>query len=112
VTAYLLERAWVDGAVHDEVRVEIEGGRFVSVELGVGSQNLSAVPSPDKFRFPRSTGEIPPPQNVAAIRFTAALATEESSGSLAGEETTVTTLRYSPFRTIPTSVARSSSATR
>ena len=33
VTAYLLERAWVDGAVHDEVYVEIEGGRFTAVEL-------------------------------------------------------------------------------
>ena len=28
-TAYLLERAWVDGAVHDGVRVEIEDGRFI-----------------------------------------------------------------------------------
>ena len=28
MTSYLLERAWVDGAVHDEVYVEIEGGRF------------------------------------------------------------------------------------
>ena len=25
---YLLERAWVDGAVHDDVLVEIDGGRF------------------------------------------------------------------------------------
>lgn len=29
--AYLLERAWVDGAVHDDVLVEIEGGRFTHV---------------------------------------------------------------------------------
>lgn len=29
--AYLLERAWVDGAVRDDVLVEIEGGRFTSV---------------------------------------------------------------------------------
>ena len=27
-TSYLLERAWVDGAVHDDVLVEIEDGRF------------------------------------------------------------------------------------
>ena len=26
MTAYLLERAWVDGAVHDDVLVEIEDG--------------------------------------------------------------------------------------
>jgi formiminoglutamate deiminase len=30
-TSYLLERAWVDGAVRDGVLVEIEGGRFTSV---------------------------------------------------------------------------------
>ena len=29
--SYLLERAWVDGAVHDDVLVEIEDGRFASV---------------------------------------------------------------------------------
>ena len=33
MTAYLLERAWVDGAVHDDVLVEIEDGRFAAVEL-------------------------------------------------------------------------------
>jgi formiminoglutamate deiminase len=32
-TAYLLERAWVDGAVHDDVLVEIEDGRFGRVEM-------------------------------------------------------------------------------
>jgi formiminoglutamate deiminase len=32
-SAYLLERAWVDGAVHDDVLVEIEDGRFTSVTL-------------------------------------------------------------------------------
>ena len=31
VASYLLERAWVDGAVHDDVHVEIEDGRFTSV---------------------------------------------------------------------------------
>jgi formiminoglutamate deiminase len=34
VSAYLLERAWVGGAVHDDVLVEIEDGRFVRVEAG------------------------------------------------------------------------------
>jgi formiminoglutamate deiminase len=33
-TAYLLERAWVDGAVRDDVFVEIEDGRFSAVEAG------------------------------------------------------------------------------
>ena len=33
MTSYLLERAWVDGAVHDDVLVEIDGGRFTSVVL-------------------------------------------------------------------------------
>jgi formiminoglutamate deiminase len=32
MTAYLLERAWVDGTVRDDVRVEIVDGRFVSVD--------------------------------------------------------------------------------
>jgi formiminoglutamate deiminase len=35
-TAYLLERAWVDGAVHDDVLVEIEDGRFTKVQTGSG----------------------------------------------------------------------------
>ena len=30
--SYLLERAYVDGAVHDDVRVEVEHGRFTKVE--------------------------------------------------------------------------------
>jgi formiminoglutamate deiminase len=30
-TQYLLERGWVDGAVHDDVLVEIEAGRFTRV---------------------------------------------------------------------------------
>lgn len=32
MTAYLLERAWVDGQVRDDVRVEVVDGRFTSVE--------------------------------------------------------------------------------
>jgi formiminoglutamate deiminase len=34
--AYLLERAWVDGVVHDGVLVEIEDGRFTSVRPEAG----------------------------------------------------------------------------
>ena len=41
MSAYLLERAWVDGAVHDDVLVEIEDGRFVRVEAG-GSSDAAA----------------------------------------------------------------------
>jgi formiminoglutamate deiminase len=33
-SSYLLQRAWVDGAVHDDVLVRIDGGRFASVEAG------------------------------------------------------------------------------
>ena len=45
-SAYLLERAWVDGRVQDDVRVEIEDGRFTAVTPASGVE-----------RFPRSTGE-------------------------------------------------------
>ena len=45
MTAYLLERAWVDGAVRDDVRVEVVDGRFVSV-------------LPDRCQDPRSTGDL------------------------------------------------------
>ncbi len=33
-SSYLLERAWADGAVHDDVLVEIADGRFVTVTPG------------------------------------------------------------------------------
>ena len=34
MTAYLLERAWVDGSFRDDVLVTVEDGRFTSVEPG------------------------------------------------------------------------------
>jgi formiminoglutamate deiminase len=40
-TAYLLERAWVDGAVHDDVLVEIEDGRFLSVAPSSASDSAT-----------------------------------------------------------------------
>ena len=43
---YLLERAWVDGAVARDVLVEIEDGRFTYV-----------TPGSDVSRFPRMSGE-------------------------------------------------------
>src|SRR4051794_41926475 len=49
MTAYLLERAWVDGAVHDDVRVEIEAGRFTSVEVAAaadGAESLAGLTIP------------------------------------------------------------------
>ena len=40
--SYLLERAYVDGAVHDNVLVEIEHGRFTQVEIGGHGENRLA----------------------------------------------------------------------
>ncbi|WP_248583481.1 formimidoylglutamate deiminase [Nocardioides sp. InS609-2] len=57
MTSYLLERAWVDGAVRDDVHVEIEDGRFTSVTPDWQSLNLSGGARADKFRNPRSTGD-------------------------------------------------------
>jgi formiminoglutamate deiminase len=52
-----LERAWVDGAVHDDVLVGIEDGRFTSVVLDGQNPHLSGSAPADKSGFPRSTGE-------------------------------------------------------
>ncbi|GEP34647.1 formimidoylglutamate deiminase [Nocardioides szechwanensis] len=55
-TTYRLERAWVGGAVHDDVLVTVEGGRFTEVLVGrVG--HLSGVATPDKRRDPRPAGD-------------------------------------------------------
>ncbi|MDN4173423.1 formimidoylglutamate deiminase [Nocardioides sp. SOB77] len=40
----LLERAWVDGAVHDDVLVEVEGGRFAAVAPGQPGADAERVP--------------------------------------------------------------------
>jgi formiminoglutamate deiminase len=48
-TSYVLERAWVDGVVQDDVLVEIEDGRFVRVEVGRppdGSESLAGLTIP------------------------------------------------------------------
>ncbi|MDP3892127.1 amidohydrolase family protein, partial [Nocardioides sp.] len=58
--AYLLERAWVDGAVHEDVRVTIDAGVFVEVLVSPvhrGNARSSATETPEKRRFPRRTGE-------------------------------------------------------
>ena len=51
--AYLLERAWVDGAVLDDVLVEIEDGRFTKVEPVGRVGHLSGVATHDMSRFSR-----------------------------------------------------------
>ena len=59
-SSYLLERAWVDGAVRDDVLVEIEDGRFTSVTPApLAGANPHDTPGPDGVSrgFPRSTGE-------------------------------------------------------
>jgi formiminoglutamate deiminase len=38
VTSYLLERAWVDGAMQDDVLVEIEDGRFTTVSVAADAE--------------------------------------------------------------------------
>ena len=57
-TSYLLDRAWVDGAVHDEVLVEIEDGRFARVEPVGRVGHLSGDATPDRSQIPRSAGEF------------------------------------------------------
>ncbi|MEO6511796.1 MAG: formimidoylglutamate deiminase [Nocardioides sp.] len=57
MTAYVLERAWVDGAVHDEVYVEIEAGRFTSVTLPGQSSHFQGDISAEKQGDPRLTGD-------------------------------------------------------
>ncbi len=56
MTSYLLERAWVDGAVHDDVYVEIEDGRFVTVELRPRFLALRGGATTPNVRDTRSTG--------------------------------------------------------
>ena len=43
-TSYLLERAWVDGEVRDDVLVEIEDGRFARVQAGGSSGTATLLP--------------------------------------------------------------------
>jgi len=44
VTDYLLERAWVDGAVRDDVLVSVADGRFTRVEWRQPVDTMAAVP--------------------------------------------------------------------
>src|SRR3954452_15739237 len=54
MTAYLLERAWVDGAAHDDVLVEIADGRFTAVTPGAGDEQLHRIPG-ETARLPGLT---------------------------------------------------------
>jgi formiminoglutamate deiminase len=56
VTAYVLERAWVDGSVHEDVYVEIEAGRFSVVEVPGASLTFQGVASPRNMSDTRLTG--------------------------------------------------------
>ncbi len=56
-TSYLLERAWVGGAVHEDVRVEIAEGRFTSVTLLEDSSRFSGVATAEKRQDRRFTGD-------------------------------------------------------
>ncbi len=58
-TAYVLEKAWVNGAVRDDVRVEIVDGRFASVEVGRRNSRLDEKVSSAKHEFHRPAGETP-----------------------------------------------------
>ncbi|WP_028643971.1 formimidoylglutamate deiminase [Nocardioides sp. URHA0020] len=51
-SAYLLERAWVDGAVLDDVLVEIEDGRFTAVTPGTSRPDDKASSSQREFHRP------------------------------------------------------------
>ena len=62
MTAYLLERAWVDGAVRDAVHVEIEGGRFTSVEVRgrvSGFAGIAKVTNPGVHRISGEPNRLP-----------------------------------------------------
>ena len=56
-TSYLLERAWVDGAVHDDVVVEIVDGRFSRVDLTVRNFPFPDGTPSGKDQFHRVPGE-------------------------------------------------------
>ena len=59
-SSYLLERAWVGGAVVDDVLVQVVDGRFASVAVGgLPGQSLTfwGVATPQNVRNPRVTGD-------------------------------------------------------
>ena len=119
-TAYLLERAWVDGAVHDGVRVEIEDGRFSSVDLPGPSRRLWGVASASNHQFHRVSGEtvelpgltIPGLANCHSHAFHRALRgrTQRERGSSGPGASRCTTWRRGSTRTPTSSWRRSPTA--
>ncbi len=55
-TSYVLERAWVEGAVHDDVRVEITDGVLTAVDLPRRFPSLPAEPSAGESGIHRVPG--------------------------------------------------------
>ncbi|WP_240641274.1 formimidoylglutamate deiminase [Nocardioides ferulae] len=60
-SAYLLERAWVGGAVRDDVLVTIADGVFTSVTPGIRNPRIADEASLAKREFHRPGGETPVP---------------------------------------------------
>jgi formiminoglutamate deiminase len=54
---YLLERAWVDGAVHADVEVTVDRGVFTSVTSPTDSLHFQGVATAEKRRNRRFTGD-------------------------------------------------------
>jgi len=85
VTDYLLERAWVDGAVRDDVLVTVEDGRFTAVTwAGTTTQSIDqatdrAAEPADVVRVPRLT--IPGLANAHSHAFHRALRGRTQRGS-------------------------------
>ena len=76
MTAWLLERAWVDGRVQDEVLVEVEGGRFTRVEVASESPDIrpslrfGRVATPDNRQESLISGDsspAPAPTRLAGL---------------------------------------------
>ena len=61
MTGFLLERAWVDGAVRDDVLVEIEDGRFTGVTPLGRSLRFPGVATAGNRMIPRGAGETDSP---------------------------------------------------
>ncbi len=69
-SSYVLERAWVGGAVHDDVRVEITDGRFTAVEVPGRNLTFPGETSAGNVRFPRISGETPRISGLSVPGFT------------------------------------------
>ena len=66
-TAYLLERAWVDGRRGDDVLVEIQAGRFTSVTASTDSRRFSGLQRPRSDGIPGSRADGDSPTRLAGL---------------------------------------------